>query len=1146
MKKFIVSFCLLITILLPTFANSITEDSARIKAEHFFAHKKKASGRRLAKTTSSLTVSCVKKSSISENDDATYYIFNQKDNSGYVIISGDDCMPTLIGYSLENNIDVENMPEALKLMLGDYDLYVKFLRDNGKLSTRNRVGPLEPGTSIVGPYLKSTWGQTSPYNMFTPIIDKESGQHAPTGCVPTAAAQILYYYKWPQNSYYKRYNWNDMRDSYIGTGYGDAEKIAVANLMRDLGAIMGTTYKGGESGTGASSYFKIPGYKCTNITDLDSGLLKGPLVISVSEGKFLHAVVADGYDSNGFYHINWGWNGGCNGYYNIKDLAIVYENQEIHPSIDKWNTYLLEPDYENEKRIAIPAAFSGIETNCHSATKGDTITLTLKNMRLVSGSEFNGSISCVIFKKSEDYGNYYSKDGFYGSVLFVNAKSRCVAPSQHWDNNLEGNDVNLSITLGELSENGEYVIVPVYYNNSNWRVMFQFSDGTLAEDLPFEYQNGNYYFKEVPHGDFKIDVSQIVTASIYREKGNSNILTFLNNEGNNDFTGIMTATFVNANNVSDTKTIDYNLYVPANQSSRIILNTHFDFTGTYYLKEIEIWKKLSTGSRKTYLNKSINQQLFTILPKDNHTITTDFIARMNVEVLWKDHLPYVNDSIYKYEEACADFYAYSYDADTTNIDVELWAVPIEGDLSSLLKKKSYSMNSQSTLTKKIGGSTFNLSPGAYYLMAFGRCGNNTSVFWLPSDLTNVPDYNIDNIIYIFDSGIDIPVLKLHRFKQVDCLYYGSVTPNYAETEIENTSDVDYCGYSPSCLSIGNNIYMSVSSAPFRIKARQKAIIWPQLSQYKDYEETGGYADGILAYKVNNGVRDLIIPMEGDFFVNFTEKPENIISVSSGIAFYYKNNLSIKPSLGFYSKGTLKRSLWKNNEIIMNLDDLQTDSTYNTYKVCPEAAEIKDLPSGNYLFKVNLIDINGEHPIIVYPLIIDDKELPLTIEKVSFDTNRSFSYEGDMPVVVTIKNPTQQDVSTLVSTEIRRKVDGKNSWWVDSRELHPITLPAMQSTTINLNTHILSTSTNIRQDGTFKVYVNVCRTERESGHLDFGSSKGSDTIELPYVSNGITLNTYESHHIPTAYYTIDGKRVTTPPHGLYIVKYNDGSVKKMHR
>ena len=340
--------------------------------------------------------------------------------------------------------------------------------------------------------------------------------------------------------------------------------------------------------------------------------------------------------------------------------------------------------------------------------------------------------------------------------------------------------------------------------------------------------------------------------------------------------------------------------------------------------------------------------------------------------------------------------------------------------------------------------------------------------------------------------------------------------------------------------------MSVSSAPFRIKARQKAIIWPQLSQYKDYEETGGYADGILAYKVNNGVRDLIIPMEGDFFVNFTEKPENIISVSSGIAFYYKNNLSIKPSLGFYSKGTLKRSLWKNNEIIMNLDDLQTDSTYNTYKVCPEAAEIKDLPSGNYLFKVNLIDINGEHPIIVYPLIIDDKELPLTIEKVSFDTNRSFSYEGDMPVVVTIKNPTQQDVSTLVSTEIRRKVDGKNSWWVDSRELHPITLPAMQSTTINLNTHILSTSTNIRQDGTFKVYVNVCRTERESGHLDFGSSKGSDTIELPYVSNGITLNTYESHHIPTAYYTIDGKRVTTPPHGLYIVKYNDGSVKKMHR
>ena len=231
---------------------------------------------------------------------------------------------------------------------------------------------------------------------------------------------------------------------------------------------------------------------------------------------------------------------------------------------------------------------------------------------------------------------------------------------------------------------------------------------------------------------------------------------------------------------------------------------------------------------------------------------------------------------------------------------------------------------------------------------------------------------------------------------------------------------------------------------------------------------------------------------------------------------------------------------------MNFDDLQTDSTYNTYKVCPEVAEIKDLPSGNYLLKINLTDINGEHPIIVYPLVIDDKELPLKIEDVSFGTNRSFSYEGDIPVVVTIKNPTQQYISTLVSTTLYKKVDGKNSWWVDNSELHPISLPAMQSTTINLNAHIISNSTNLRQNGTFLVYVNVCRTLRESGHLDFGSSKGSNTIELPYISDGILQNTYESHHIPTAYYTIDGKRVTTPPHSLYIVKYNDGTVKKMHR
>lgn len=1158
-------FCLLANICLPTFANPITKDSAQIKAEQLFRYNGNALGRQLIKTNIKQELVCVRENRSSENEDATYYIFSRQGKPGFAIIAGDDCMPALIGYSLENNIDVDNMPDALKLMLNDYDLYVNYLRENGKASIKSNVGPLEPGTPIVGPYIQSTWNQGPPYNWLTPV-DGTTGNHMVTGCVPTAAAQILNYYKWPQNSYYRVYNWNDMQNSY-GNGYSDAEGMAVATLMRDLGAIMGThygTYESGGSGTSAA-FDKIPGYICTQISDLVENLAKGPLAIIINDynNSFSHAVITDGYDSNGFFHINWGWGGSCDGYYNWNDLAIIYNKKEIHPSVHPYGKYLLEPDINNDKHLSVPAALGGINIDKLTAAIGDKVTVSLHNLKLFSGSEFNGYFALFIYKApQESYNGTASMDGYYGEqvygiVQYADKKYTDFEDSAPWNNSLDGKDFNVSITsLPQLSSNGNYVLVPVCFNTmeasensgvrgGEWRPLLQFADGTLAEDIPFEYQNGNYIFKEVPHGDFKIDVSQIATASTYREKGKSSILASIKNEGCNNFTGTMTATLVNTNDERDIKTIDYSLYVPANHSSHVALNTIFDFTGTYSIKNIEIWKSLPTGNRQTYLNKSINGTLFTILPYDSQAVTTDFFARANIEIVRKNDTYCVNDSIYKYEEANMQFYAYSLDADTAVIDAELWAVPVNEGLPSLLKKKNYPLSKQYIRTHKIGGSTANLSPGSYYLKVFGRCGNNTTVFSQPDTIgkgyQNLTDAITDNIIHISDPGVEIPILKLQSYKQINDFYYGKY--NYLEAEIENSSDADYYGHTSNCFSIGNNSYLSVYSTPFRIKARQTATIFPELYQYKDYEGTGGNSKGNFMYKVNNGVRDLIIPMEGDFTINFMETPKNIINASSSIAFYYKDNLSIKPYLGFYSKGILKRTLWKSDETVMVFDDLQTDSTYNTYNVCPEASEIKDLPSGNYLLKINLTDINGENPTIIYPLIIDDEVLPLSIEKVSFDTNRSFSYEGDMPVVVSIKNPTQQSISTLVSTEILRKVDGENSWWGDTRELHPITLPAMQSTTINLNAHILSANKNLRQDGTFKVNVSVCRTLRESGHLDFGPIKGSDTIELPYVSDGILQNTNESHRIPIAYYTIDGKRVSTPPHGIYIVRYSDGSVKK---
>ena len=1158
--KFTIVFILLAIFVIPSFAKPISEDSARKKAELIFAYKKDTYGKQLTRATTKPKVTCVKRSCISEKE-ATYYIFNIEGHTGFAIVSGDDCMPALIGYSLENNIDVDNMPEALKLMLTDYDLYVKYLRKNGRASTRSDVGPLEPGTPIVGPYIQSTWNEGTPYNWLTPV-DRETGNHTPTGCVPTAAAQILNYYKWPQNSFYRVYNWNDMLNSY-GSGYSEAEGMAVATLMRDLGAIMGTTYATGGSSTYSNAYAKIPGYICTKTEDLEGSLAKGPLVISIKDqyNSFSHAVIADGYDSNGLYHINWGWGGSCDGYYNLNDMGIVYNNSEIHPSINTSWTYLLEPDINNEKRISVPAALGGLSINKHTAAIGDNVTVSLHNIKLISGNEFDGYMALFIYKATQNNNGSISMEGHYGKqvygvVQYENQRYTGFEDSTPWDLSFEGKDYNVSITsLPKLPSNGSYVLVPVCFNTletpensgvrgGNWRPLLQFADETLAEDIPFEYQDGNYIFKEVPHGDFNIGLSNLLTASTYREKGKSSVLAYINNDGSNNFSGTLTARFVNANDANDIRSIDYSLYLPANQSNRTILNTKFDFTGTYSLKDIEIWKILPAGNRETYLSKTINSTPFTILPYDSQTTTTDYYSQANIQISWKNDTAYVNDSIYKYEEANIEFYAYSLDADTAAIDVELWALPVNDGMPIFLKNKTYPLSKNVIRTNTIGGSTADMSLGDYRLIAFGRCGNNTTVLSQPEEIgkgyKNLTDIITDNIIHIFDPGIDIPRLKLNNFSQLGNMYYGAY--DYAEAQIENLSDADFHGYTSSLFYAGG--YLSVSASPFRIRSGEAATIYPRLHSYKDYTGTGGIKE-YFRYKINNGVRDLTIPIDGEFQIKFTtEKPEKIIE-PSGIAFYYRNKPTEKPSVGFYSKGIVKRSLWKDGEQIMSFNDLRTDSTYRTSQICPDGYELKDVPAGNYLLKAELTDANGYvWPSVYYPLVIDEEDLPISVERISFDTNFDMSYDSEIPVFVTIKNPTNQDISTLVGTEIYKKDSEEGWWWVDSRELHPVYLPAMQQTTVRLNCHIISKSSNLRSDGTFKVYVSACRTKRGSGHLDFGSSKGSNSIELPYVSDGIIQNTYNKHIIPTAYYTIDGKRINKPSRGLYIVKYSDGSVNKI--
>lgn len=291
-----------------------------------------------------------------------YYVFNNNGDNGFTIVSGDDLMPEIVGYSDKGTFSEENMPDNLKAFLKAYCATLEKVVAGDKTAIDNvqelaamHASDADPSV-IVEPLLQAIeWNQGEPYNNDCPLYD---GMHrAVTGCVATAIAQIMAYYKYPDalqkdipayNDGYgnpiegvkaagRTYDWGHMRDEYNEV-FSNVEAAAVARLMSDVGRSVNMTY-GSESGaitiapaSALPDYFGYDPDFIQYIQRAQVSLAKWIEIIKhelnearpvyyggLSEGGG-HAFVCDGYDSADFFHINWGWGGYCNGYFDISVL----------------------------------------------------------------------------------------------------------------------------------------------------------------------------------------------------------------------------------------------------------------------------------------------------------------------------------------------------------------------------------------------------------------------------------------------------------------------------------------------------------------------------------------------------------------------------------------------------------------------------------------------------------------------------------------------------------------------------------------------------------------------------------------------------------------------------------------------------------
>ena len=373
MKKILLS-TLMIAICFTAFSQSMDVNSAKTFAEKWM---------NVSEQKSANDLTCVYTYANAEKSQEYFYIFNSKANKSFIIVSADERILPILGYSDEGCFDASNMPPNMSNWLKGYADemdYVFSLQGIEKHPEWENTlnGNIEKGVTAVSPLVDPLkWDQPSPYNLLCP-------GGSVTGCVATAMAMIMKYWNHPVHGYgssaYNAGQWGILSVNYAEAYYDwdnmpnqlyssstQAQKTAVATLMYHCGVSVRMQY-GPESGAyttdvplSLKTYFGYQTqcnhkYKADYSTPDWENMMRAELDLArpmeyhgTDDAYGGHAFVLDGYNNSNQFHFNWGWSGWNNGYFTISNLnpSMYHFNtgqgavMNIEPN---WSLYCNEPN----------------------------------------------------------------------------------------------------------------------------------------------------------------------------------------------------------------------------------------------------------------------------------------------------------------------------------------------------------------------------------------------------------------------------------------------------------------------------------------------------------------------------------------------------------------------------------------------------------------------------------------------------------------------------------------------------------------------------------------------------------------------------------------------------------------------------------
>lgn len=370
-KVFFAFVLSLIASCLSLHAQTVSPEAARAKAMDFFSTGAKNLPARKGAMRKAPAVSNVELAYTSEKGGKTcFYVYNNGTDGGFVIVGGDEVAQEILAYVPQGHFDYDKAPDNLKWWLGQYEQEIDsaiFINSHSTLSRKKEIRQASSTNTRrnIDDMITTKWDQGWPYNAAIPLPSPESTERSTTGCVPTAIAQIMNYWKWPaagrgeyeyeyDDKIYSAdfgsttYDWTNMADDYSYGNPNQTQIDAVSTLMYHVGVAFHSYYfPESEEGT-ATDQGKTDYYSLNLISDLvqyfdyDKGMdylyredfpeeqWESILYNELASGRPVyysgvhgdtgvgHAFVCHGYSASlNMFSINWGWSGEGDGYFAI-------------------------------------------------------------------------------------------------------------------------------------------------------------------------------------------------------------------------------------------------------------------------------------------------------------------------------------------------------------------------------------------------------------------------------------------------------------------------------------------------------------------------------------------------------------------------------------------------------------------------------------------------------------------------------------------------------------------------------------------------------------------------------------------------------------------------------------------------------------